>query len=131
MVAGQDNYGIFPGLKVAAPSTLTAGATDSFSMSVTNRGVGVSLNDYLSSLLDPATGYFKNREASDDAETADYQQADRRYAGSTGCEAAVAPDQVRQPRNHDVAVAVAEQRALRADRQAERAKLIEAQVTGV
>jgi flagellar hook-associated protein 2 len=71
---GQDNYGIFPGLKVSVPSTLTAGATDTFSMSVTNRGIGVSLNDYLNSMLDPANGYFKNRESSDDTETADFNK---------------------------------------------------------
>ena len=72
VTAGQDNYGIFPGLKVTVPGSLTAGVTDSFSVSVTNRGIGVSLNDYLNNLLDPATGYFKNRELSDDVETADF-----------------------------------------------------------
>lgn len=74
VVPGQDNFSIFPGLKVTVPSTLTAGATDTFSMSVTNRGIGVSLNDYLNNLLDPAVGYFKNRQASDDAETADFNK---------------------------------------------------------
>jgi flagellar hook-associated protein 2 len=74
MAAGQDNFGVIPGLKITAPAVLTAGATDSFSVSVTNRGVGVSLNDYLNQLLDPATGYFANRESGDDAATADFNK---------------------------------------------------------
>jgi flagellar hook-associated protein 2 len=74
MAAGQDNFGVIPGLKLTAPAVLTAGATDTFSVSVTNRGVGVTLNDYLNQLLDPAGGYFANRQGSDEAATADFNK---------------------------------------------------------
>ena len=57
MAPGQDNYGVIPGLKITAPATLTQGAEDTFTVSVTNKGVGVTLNDYVNNLLDPG-GYF-------------------------------------------------------------------------
>jgi flagellar hook-associated protein 2 len=60
MAAGQD-------------STLTDGAEDTFSVTVTNKGVGVMLNDYLDSLTDIA-GYFAKRKSSEDAITESYDR---------------------------------------------------------
>jgi flagellar hook-associated protein 2 len=73
MVAGQDNYAVIPGLKITAPATLTAGVEDTFSISVTNKGVGVMLNDYVNSLLDTG-GYFDNRKKGDDSINDDYNK---------------------------------------------------------
>lgn len=66
MAAGQDNYAVIPGLKITAAASLTNGAEDTFSISVTNKGVGVMLKDYVDSLLD-TTGYFAERKKGDDA----------------------------------------------------------------
>ena len=51
---------------------------------MTNRGVGVTLNDYLNQLARPGTGYFANREDGDDADHRRLQQAHRRHAGPAG-----------------------------------------------
>lgn len=67
IAAGQDNYGVIPGLKVTTPATLTDGVEDTFSVSVSNKGVGVMLNDYVSSLTDVVSGYFATRKKGDDA----------------------------------------------------------------
>jgi flagellar hook-associated protein 2 len=68
---GQDNYGVIPGLKITAPATLTAGVEDTFDITVTNKGIGVMLNDYVNSLLDTG-GYFDDRKKGDDAINDDY-----------------------------------------------------------
>jgi flagellar hook-associated protein 2 len=71
MAAGQDSYTVIPGLKVTAAATLTDGAEDTFSISVTNKGIGVALNDFLDKLTD-LDGYFSTRKKGDDAISADY-----------------------------------------------------------
>jgi flagellar hook-associated protein 2 len=72
MMAGQDNYAVIPGLKITAPAVLTAGVEDTFSVTVTNKGVGVSLKDFVDNLLDPVDGYFAGRKKGDDAINNDY-----------------------------------------------------------
>jgi flagellar capping protein FliD len=71
IAAGQDNYGVIPGLKITAPATLTQGAEDTFDVTVTNKGIGVILNDYVNNLLGPG-GYFDDRKKGDDAINDDY-----------------------------------------------------------
>jgi flagellar hook-associated protein 2 len=71
MAAGQDNYSVIPGLKITAAATLTNGATDTFSISVTNKGLGVMLNDYVKNLLDSG-GYFNERKKGDDSINSGY-----------------------------------------------------------
>ena len=66
MAAGQDNYAVIPGLKITAAATLTDGMEDTFTITVTNKGVGVMLSDYVNSLLDTG-GYFSERKKGDDA----------------------------------------------------------------
>src|SRR5690606_1167776 len=66
-----DNFSVIPGLKVTAAAVLTDGAEDTFSLSVTNKGVGVTLNDFVTKLTD-LEGYFATRKKGDDAITADY-----------------------------------------------------------
>ena len=73
-IAGSDDFSILPGLKLTMAGTLTAGTTTTIGVSVTNRGVGVSLNDYLNNLLDPVNGFFATRKAGDDAESADFDK---------------------------------------------------------
>jgi len=73
LAAGQDNYAIIPGLKITAPATLTAGVEDSFSVTVSNKGVGVMLKDYVDNLLDTA-GYFSERKKGDDAINTSYNK---------------------------------------------------------
>jgi flagellar hook-associated protein 2 len=73
MAAGQDNYSVIPGLKVTAAAVLTDGAEDTFSISVTNKGVGVALSDFVNNLTD-LTGYFANRKKGDDSITAGYSK---------------------------------------------------------
>jgi len=71
MAAGQDSYSVIPGLKVTAAATLTDGAEDTFSISVTNKGVGVALTDFVNGLT-TVGGYFSTRKKGDDAINADY-----------------------------------------------------------
>jgi flagellar capping protein FliD len=52
---------------------LTAGVEDTFSVTVTNKGVGVALNDYVDSLKDLG-GYFDERKAGDDLITKSYDK---------------------------------------------------------
>lgn len=73
MAAGQDNYTVIPGMKITAAATLTNGAEDTFSVSVTNKGLGVMLSDYVDNLQD-LTGYFAERKKGDDAITAGYDK---------------------------------------------------------
>jgi len=68
MTAGQANIDVIPGLKITAAASFTADAEDTFTVSVTNRGVGVTLNDYLLTLTD-REGYFADRKEGDDAIT--------------------------------------------------------------
>jgi flagellar hook-associated protein 2 len=72
--AGQDSFAVIPGLKVTGAAVLTAGLEDSFTSTVSNRGIGVAFNDYLDGLLDPVTGYFKTREDAESKITADYNK---------------------------------------------------------
>ena len=81
MVAGQDNYSVIPGLKITAAATLTNGAEDTFSMTVSNKGLGVTLSDYVDNLMD-IQGYFAERKKGDDSINDELQQAARRHAGS-------------------------------------------------
>lgn len=76
MAAGQDNYGVIPGLKVTAAATLVDGTEDTFSSTVEAKGIGVTLSDYVSSLADIG-GYFSERKKGDDSITTSY---DRRLA---------------------------------------------------
>jgi flagellar hook-associated protein 2 len=71
MAAGQDNYSVIPGLKITAAATLTTGAEDSFSVTVTNKGVGVALSDYVNNLMD-VEGYFADRKKGDDSINTSY-----------------------------------------------------------
>ena len=73
MAAGQDNFAVIPGLKITAGAVLTNGAEDTFSISVTNKGLGVTLSDYVNGLLD-GEGYFAERKKGDDSITASYNQ---------------------------------------------------------
>jgi flagellar hook-associated protein 2 len=66
MRAGQENNGAIPGLNITAAASFVAGAEDTFTVSVSNRGIGVALNDYLDSLT-RRDGYFADRKAGDDA----------------------------------------------------------------
>ena len=68
MTAGQETSDVIPGMKITAAGVLIDGAEDTFSITVTNKGVGVGLNDYLLSLTD-RTGYFADRKTGDDAIT--------------------------------------------------------------
>jgi flagellar capping protein FliD len=52
---------------------LTNGAEDTFSVTVTNKGLGVSLSDYVNGLMD-AEGYFAERKKGDDSITASYNK---------------------------------------------------------
>ncbi|MCC7369088.1 MAG: flagellar filament capping protein FliD [Chloroflexi bacterium] len=67
VAAGQDNYGIIPGLKITTQATLTDGQEDTFTVSVSNKGIGVMLNDYINGLTDSVTGYFATRKKGDDS----------------------------------------------------------------
>jgi flagellar hook-associated protein 2 len=73
MSPGQDNFAVIPGLKVTAAATLTEGAEDTFSVNVTNKGLGVILADYVDNLMD-LEGYFAERKKGDDAITAGYDK---------------------------------------------------------
>ena len=73
MAAGQDNFGVIPGLKVTAAATLVDGAEDTFTVAVETKGVGVMLNDYLSTLSDSG-GYFSERKKGDDSITDSYDK---------------------------------------------------------
>jgi flagellar hook-associated protein 2 len=66
MKAGQENSGVIPGLTVASAAAFVAGAEDTFTVSVSNRGIGVALNDYLNGLTS-REGYFADRKAGDDS----------------------------------------------------------------
>ena len=65
MKPGQENTNVIPGLKLSAPSVFTVGSEDTFTLSVSNRGIGVRLNDYLNSLTE-RDGYFADRKEGDD-----------------------------------------------------------------
>ena len=73
MAAGQDNYAIIPGLKITAPASLTEDVEDTFSVTVSNRGVGVVLSDYVSNLT-TSGGYFAERKKGDDSITSSYNK---------------------------------------------------------
>jgi flagellar capping protein FliD len=73
MTAGQDNFSVIPGLKITAAATLTNGAEDTFSISVSNKGLGVILSDYVNNLMD-ITGYFAERKKGDDSITSSYDK---------------------------------------------------------
>lgn len=65
LVAGQDNTSLIPGVKLRANSTFVVGE-DSFAMTVSSRGAGVRLSDYLNGLLGEK-GFFATREDSVEA----------------------------------------------------------------
>jgi flagellar hook-associated protein 2 len=71
MTAGQENSGVIPGLKITAQAAFTQGAEDTFAVTVTNRGVGVALNDFLNGLTD-REGYFADRKSNDDLITKNF-----------------------------------------------------------
>lgn len=73
MVAGQDNYAVIPGLKITAGATLTDGMEDTFTTTVSTKGVGVMLSDYVDTLVDTG-GYFSQRKKSEDAITDSYSK---------------------------------------------------------
>jgi flagellar hook-associated protein 2 len=74
MSAGQESYAIIPGLKIKAAATLTTGQVDTFSSTVSSKGVGVMLNDYLNNLTDSVSGYFTTRKKGDDSITDSYSK---------------------------------------------------------
>ncbi|MCC6174438.1 MAG: flagellar filament capping protein FliD [Chloroflexi bacterium] len=65
---GQDNYSLIPGLKLTIPASVTVGAEDTFSVSVTNKGIGVKLSDFTDKLLGP-DGFFASRKEADDSQS--------------------------------------------------------------
>ena len=66
MKPGVENSTVIPGLKITTPASFTVGAEDTFAVTVSNRGIGVALNDYLKSLTD-RDGYFADRKTGDDS----------------------------------------------------------------
>jgi flagellar hook-associated protein 2 len=73
MTPGQDNFAVIPGLKITAAGALVNGNEDVFSVSVTNKGIGVGLNDYVDNLL-KVDGYFDERKDGDDTITKSYDK---------------------------------------------------------
>lgn len=71
MAPAQESTTIIPGMKITAAGAFQVGVEDTFTISVTNRGVGVALKDYLDGLLDKE-GYFADRKAGDDAVAKDF-----------------------------------------------------------
>ncbi len=67
LTAGTNNTTLIPGLTLTAGSTLAVGE-DTFTTSVSGRGVGVALNDYLTNLLG-SDGFFASRDDSSAAVT--------------------------------------------------------------
>ncbi len=72
LTAGTNNTTLIPGLTLTAGSTLAVGE-DTFTTSVSGRGVGVALNDYLTNLLG-SDGFFASRDDSSAAVTKSLNQ---------------------------------------------------------
>lgn len=67
LTAGADNTSLIPGVRLRANGSLVVGE-DSFSLTVSTRGVGVRMNDYLQGLLG-VDGFFEGREDASEAVT--------------------------------------------------------------